>query len=274
MKVSVERILSAISVSVPTWYGLWTAPPLGAQTVSRRPARFVAPRSSSSRESSGFGSTTTTPNPRRIAANAISAIVTVLPDPVAPATRVMAARDPQTGIRTAAPVRSWPTATPSSVTHRRSLIRRWTARARVASVMPRHCLARVARSPPASSSRPYRCTPVATATIAAALEPMAACKPIRTATGTASSVGSAQDHAKPRQRNTTASTAPTATPASANSPAVRTTSAKCTIGTTGTPAVADRTPLPDEPLAATRSHLDPVAPDSLDRTEASPHIRY
>ena len=84
----------------------------------------------------------------------------------------------------------------------------------------------------------------------------------------ASSVGNAQDHAKPHQRSTTATTAPTATPATANSPAVRTTSANRTIGTTGTPAVADRTALPDQPVAATRSHLDPPAPDSLNRTES------
>jgi hypothetical protein len=93
-----------------------------------RLARSAASRSSLNRKSSGFGSTTTTPNPFLIAACAISAIVTVFPDPVAPATSVIPDRDPQTGIRTAAPLRSWPTTTPASVAHRPFLIRRRTTR--------------------------------------------------------------------------------------------------------------------------------------------------
>ena len=97
---------------------------------------------------------------------------------------------------------------------------------------------------------------------------MVACQPIRTATGKASSVVNAQDHAKPHQRSTTAATAPAATPATANSPAVRTISAKRTIGATGTLAVADRTALPDQPVTATRSHLDQPAPNRLDGTES------
>ncbi len=141
-------------------------------------------------------------------------------------------------------------------------------------MIPRRWPARLTRSPPASTSRACRYTPIPTAAIAATPYPIAAFHPISTAIGMASSAGNAHGHAKPRHRSTTATAAPTTRAATANPPAVRTISAKRTIGTTGTPAAAARPALFDQPLATTRSHLDPPATDTLHRTESLTSIRY